>query len=42
MLISETRIRSLVRKALLEAAAQEDIDKRAVEIKPKANTTPAE
>jgi len=33
MLISETRIRSLVRKALLEAASQEEIDKRAVELK---------
>ena len=35
MLISETRIRSLVKKALLEAASQEDIDKKAAEIKEK-------
>ena len=32
MLISETRIRSLVRKALLEAASQEDLDTKAKEL----------
>lgn len=33
MLISETRIRNLVKGALLEAASQEEIDKRAIELK---------